>query len=78
LTKWLEVAACLNNNSIIKINYHELNKIYLDRKCGFLATCIVLYCIVWFNGSVVLVFGDIIIEKSILAARHSYCVRNFN
>lgn len=35
------------------------------------------YCIVCFIGSVALVFGDIIIEKSILAARHSYCVGNF-
>ena len=35
--------------------------------------CIVLYCIVLFIGSVVLVFGDIIIEKSILAARQFLC-----
>lgn len=73
MTKWLEVAARLNNNSRIKINYHKLNKIFLDRQCGFLATCIVFYCIVWFIGSVVLVFGDIIIEKSILAARQFLC-----
>jgi hypothetical protein len=63
LTTWLEVVACLNNNSITKTDYHELNKIFSDRQCGFLAT--------WFIGSVVLVFEDIIIEKSILTARHS-------
>lgn len=69
MTKWLEVAACLNNNSIIKINYHELNKIFSDRQCGFLA--------IWFIDSAVLVFGDIITEKSILAARHSSYVGSF-
>jgi len=63
------VAACLNNDSIIKINYHQLNNIFFDRQCGFLAT--------WFIGSVVLVFGDTIIEKSILAARHSSYVGSF-